>query len=239
MAKMNVRLTVGLILVLGFLSGSGCANREYRFGELTKLADQYKSDKGTLLHHYTEVYECFFYPMKASARKICEIGILEGASLKMFEDYFGSAVIYGIDIEDASRLNSDRIKTFIADQANRRQLAAFADASGSDFDLILDDGGHSMEQQQVSFGSLFRLVKPGGYYIIEDVHTSLLADYGAEPGEANTTLTMIQRFVRSGKIESKYLTEEERQYLDFNISFCNLMSRNNGTSITCIFKKRG
>ena len=95
-----------------------------------------------------------------------------------------------------------------------------------------------MEQQQVSFGFLFKLVRPGGYYIIEDVHTSLLADYGAEPGGENTSLTMIDRFVRNGKIESKYVTDEERQYLDSNISYCNLMSRDNGKSITCIFKKK-
>ena len=238
MARMNVWLTMVWMLALAGLSGPGCANREYRFGELTHLADQYKTDKGDLLHHYTEVYECFFYPMKASARKFCEIGILEGASLKMFADYFGLADIYGIDIQDSSRFNSGRIKTFVADQANRKQLAAFAAAGGSDFDLILDDGGHSMEQQQVSFGFLFKLVRPGGYYIIEDVHTSLLADYGAEPGGENTSLTMIDRFVRNGKIESKYVTDEERQYLDSNISYCNLMSRDNGKSITCIFKKK-
>lgn len=229
---------LSLSLALGVLSGPGCTGREYRFGELTQLADKYKTDKGSMLHHYTEVYECFFYPVKSSARKICEIGIMEGASLKMFAEYFGRAVIFGIDIEDASHLNSDRIRTFVADQGDRKQLAAFTDANGSGFDLILDDGGHSMAQQQISFASLFRHVLPGGYYIIEDVHTSLLSDYGTEPGEENTTLTMINRFIRSGKIESKYMNEEERQYLDSNISYCNLMSRNMGTSITCIFKKK-
>jgi hypothetical protein len=237
MTKMRVWLTTGLILALGIVSGPGCATREYRFGELTRLADKYKTDKGTLLHHYTEVYEGFFYPVRTSARKVCEIGVLEGASLHMLAEYFPGAVIYGIDIQDTSRFNSDRIKTFVADQADRKQLAAFADAGGADFDLILDDGGHSMEQQQVSFARLFRLVKPGGYYIIEDVHTSLLADYGVEPGEENSTLTMIQRYVRGGKIESKYMTDEERGYLNSNIRFCNLMSTNNGTSITCLFKK--
>jgi hypothetical protein len=238
MAKTSMCGVLSLCLVLSVLSGPGCGSRDYRFGELTQLADKYKTDKGSILHRYTEVYEYFFYPLKSSARKICEIGVLEGASLKMFADYFGGAVIYGIDIKDASHLNSDRIRTFVADQADRKQLSAFTDADGSDFDLILDDGGHSMPQQQVSLAYLFKYVRPGGYYIIEDVHTSLLDDYGVEPGEGNATLTMINRFVRSGEIESKYMTDEEKQYLDLNISYCNLMSRNKGTSITCIFKKR-
>jgi predicted O-methyltransferase YrrM len=229
---------LSLSLALCVLSGPGCASGEYQFGTLTQLADKYNTDKGTRLHRYTEVYEYFFYPMKSSARKICEIGIAEGASLKMLAEYFGQATIYGIDIEDDSRFNSDRIRTFVADQANRKQLAAFADASGSGFDFILDDGGHSMEQQQISFACLFRHVRPGGYYIIEDVHTSLLAEYGMDAGEENTTLTMINRFIRSGKIESKFMTAEESRQLGYDISYCNLVSRNMGTSMTCIFKKK-
>ena len=238
MAKKSVCEVLILGLVLCFLAGPGCVSKEYKFGELTLLADKYKSDKGSSLHRYTEVYEYFFYPLKSSARKICEIGVLEGASLKMFAEYFGGAVIYGIDIKDTSHLNSDRIRTFVADQADRKQLSAFADANGSDFDFILDDGGHSMPQQQISFAYLFKYVRSGGYYIIEDVHTSLLNDYEVEPGEGNSTLTMINRFIRNGEIESKYMTDEEKLYLDLNISYCNLMSRNNGTSMTCIFKKK-
>lgn len=237
-AKTSVRGILSLGLVLCVLSGPGCTNRDYRFGELTQLADKYKTDKGSILHRYTEVYEYFFYPLKSSARKICEIGVLEGASLEMFADYFTQAVIYGIDIKDASHLNSDRIRTFVADQSDRKQLSAFVAANGSDFDLILDDGGHSMPQQQISFACLFKCVRPGGYYIIEDLQTSLLDGYEAEPGEGNTTLTMIHRFVRSGEIESKYMTDEERKYLALNISYCNLVSRSQGTSMTCIFKKK-
>jgi hypothetical protein len=133
-------------------------------------------------------------------------------------------------------LNSDRIKTYIADQANRSQLKSFIDANGCDFDIILDDGGHSMEQQQVSFGYLFKCVKPGGYYIIEDVHTSLGIS-GEE--EKWTTLSMIYNFVKTGKIESKYMTKEEMDYLSKNIRYCNLLvNRIIEDSITCICKKK-
>lgn len=236
--KRSTRLILCLSLAPWLLSGAGCTSREYKFGELTQLADKYKTDKGSILHHYTEVYEYFFYPVKSSARKICEIGVLEGSSLKMFAEFFEGAVIYGIDIKDTSHLNSDRIRTFVADQSDRKQLAAFVGANGSDFDLILDDGGHTMPQQQVSFGFLFKHVRTGGYYIIEDVHTSLLREFTVESGEENTTLSMINRFVQSGQIKSKYMTEDERQYLNLNISYCNLMSRDKGTSMTCIFKKK-
>jgi len=237
---MNLRKILPPVLILGlllfFVAGTG-----YKFGSLTELATKYRTDKGRG-HYYTEVYEYFFYPMKRKARKICEIGVATGASMKMFRDYFSGAVVYGIDIEDASQLDSRTIKTFIADQSNRGQLKGFIETYGSDFDLILDDGGHSMEQQQVSFGYLFRHLRPGGYYIIEDVHTSLAhyygSAYGYEGDGENTTLTMINTFISSGKLESRYMNQEEEKYLAENIEYCNLLSRNKGRSITCIFKKQ-
>jgi hypothetical protein len=235
----TVACGVGLVVV----TAVGCRDRSPKFGELTALADSWGTDKGTRGHRYTEVYERFFLPIKQEAKKVLEIGVLKGASLHMWRDYFPRAVIYGIDIEDTSSLNSDTIKTFVADQANRKQLQAFLDAAGSDFDIIVDDGGHSMEQQQVSFGYLFRHVKPGGYYVIEDVHTSIYAIYqdrfGATESGEGTTLAMIDHFIRTGAIESKYMTAEERASFADNIIYANLLRQENGHSIACIFRKKG
>lgn len=240
--KKIMSLILGLSLFLFAIVGSGYANLEYELDELTNLADKYGTDKGSGSHYFTEVYGYFFWPIRYKVHKICEIGIGDGASLKMFRDYFPNAVYYGIDIIDyLSRLNSSSTKTFVADQANRKQLKDFIDTYGHDFDIILDDGGHTMEQQQVSFGYLFKYLKPAGYYIIEDVQTSppeYYDSYGVEKNEENTTLVMINNFIRSGKIESKYMTTEEENYLTANIEYCNLLSRNKGDSITCIFKKR-
>jgi hypothetical protein len=135
-------------------------------------------------------------------------------------------------------------KTFIADQSRRDQLQKFIDKFGGNFDVLLDDGGHSMDQQQISLGYLFKFVKPGGYYILEDIHTSLTSiriGYGVEPDGANSTLAMIERFVRSvpPRFESKYMLPEEMQYLNENVEFANLNFRNNAEhSIVCIFKKK-
>ena len=129
----------------------------------------------------------------------------------MWSEYFSKGTVFGIDVYSLDQLHAwirnsgfpdflpdkpdtGRIKTFVADQANREQLKRFIDASGGDFDIVLDDGGHTMEQQQTSFGFFFKYVKPGGYYVIEDVHTSLpelYRGYGVQDNEANTTLTMI------------------------------------------------
>jgi hypothetical protein len=231
-------ILAAVLLVWGL---PGCRRQDKSVGELTRLAGV-KTDKGVTVHHFTEVYELFFSPLKSTATRIFEIGIAGGGSLEMWRDYFRKATVFGIDIYPKTEMDSDRIKTFVADQSDRSQLAAFIDKFGGGYDIIVDDGGHSMEQQQVSIGYLFKYLKPGGYYVIEDVHTSLpqfWSGFDVEPGSANSTLTMITRFISSGLLESRYLAPAEAKYLAQNIEFCNLFSRNNRFhSLTCILRKR-
>lgn len=228
-----------LIILLFILTSAGCAPAQ-KFGDLSRMAKG-KTDKMDT-HGFTEIYEHIFFPLRNSPIKVCEIGIWKGGSLQVWRDYFPKATVYGIDIVDSSWLDSNRIKTFVADQSKRNELKSFIDKYGGDFDILLDDGGHTMEQQQVSFGFLFKYVKAGGYYVIEDAHTSLIdryKDFGAEADEHNTTLTMLSYFIRHAGFKSVYWTTEEGEYLSSNVEYCNLFVRNNWAhSITCIFKKR-
>lgn len=56
------------------------------------------------------------------------------------------------------------------------QLAAFAQKYGP-FDIVIDDGSHRWDHQRISVGHLIRHVKPGGFYVIEDIHTSFVDRY--------------------------------------------------------------
>jgi hypothetical protein len=59
-------------------------------------------------------------------------------------------------------------------------LQKFIDETGGNFDIVIDDGGHTMNQQRVSLEKLWQIVKPGGYYFIEDLQTSFMAGYGGD-----------------------------------------------------------
>jgi hypothetical protein len=224
---------------------AGCKDSARKFGELNALAGD-TTDKGLSGHGFTEIYERFFYPLKYEPIKIFEIGIERGDSLRLWEHYFPKASVYGIDIIDRSSLDSKRIHTFVADQGSRNKLKQFIRKYGNAYDIILDDGGHYMDLQQISCGFLFKYVKPGGYYIIEDVHTSLPYYYrdlgynfGVEKDDANSTLRMIRNFMETRKIESPYMTTEEIRYLNRNIEYTVLFARNTKQhSMTCIIKKK-
>lgn len=213
------------------------------FGELDRLAIG-RTGKGPEEHGFTEVYERFFLPLRNEPIRILEIGIDQGGSLKMWSDYFAKAQIFGIDIIDCSSMETERVRTFVADQSKRDQLGAFLAKYPGPYDIVLDDGGHSMEQQQVSLGYLFPHVRPGGYYVVEDVHTSLPAFYpykgfAVDADGANSTLLMLERFVRTGRFESRYMSPEESGLLTREVEMSNLFHRARKTpSITCLLRRK-
>lgn len=211
---------------------------------LSELCTEFNTDKCANQHNFIALYEALFAPIRNSATRVFEIGILRGASHRMWQKYFEGAEIFGIDIEDNSSLEKEGIHTFVADQANREDLQGFIDAYPGAFDVILDDGGHAMDHQQVSLGFLFPYVKPGGYFIIEDVHTSLPDFYPAQffnvdVEESNTTLKMIETYIRTSLIKSQYITEKEANYLQRNIELVSLHYRTNEKhSIVCVIQKK-
>ncbi len=220
-------------------------DQQYDLKTLPEYCDSFPTDKCSDQHGFVEIYEPLFAPIREDSIRFFEIGILNGVSHLMWRTYFRNAEIFGIDLRDYSRQSQGSgIMTFVADQSNRNDLNAFLNASGGRFDVILDDGGHAMDHQQVSLGYLFPNVDPGGMFIIEDVHTSLPAMYPdssfkVNDVETNTTLLMLETFVRTGRIYSNYLSKEEALYLEENIERIELHFRKNKRhSIVCVIHKK-
>jgi glycosyltransferase involved in cell wall biosynthesis len=207
---------------------------------LTRLANFYRNDKGTRKlfkkegdrHFYTEYYYTYFNKIRFNGNiRILEIGVGSGTSLKIWKRFFPYAKIYAIDINDFSKLSNDRVKCFQADQSKRKDLQNVMEQINEEIDIIIDDGGHYMNQQQISLSFLFKYLKSGGMYFIEDLHTSYWPYHGyvsvyddipidTKPDRSNTTLTMIQNYLKNKKIKSEYLDKNEINYLDNNISDC-------------------
>lgn len=138
---------------------------------LDELAIKYGTDKGPRHHNYTPTYFSYFEKMRNEPLKILEIGVHKGSSLMMWQDFFVSSSIYGIDKGDTSFLNKDRIKTFKGDQTNTDFLLKVHKEVGP-FDIIIDDGSHIVDHQITTFQFLFECLTHGGIYVIEDTSTS-------------------------------------------------------------------
>lgn len=144
---------------------------------MNPLVEWSNKHKGNFMYkwsHYFDVYHKHFERFRDKPVRILEIGIYGGGSLQMWKWYFGKdAHIVGMDIDPkCKKYEEPRIKIKIADQSD----ASYLETLGN-FDIIIDDGGHSMDQQITSFNVLYDKVNDGGVYLIEDTHTSYRPEY--------------------------------------------------------------
>lgn len=137
------------------------------------------ADKSSIFHYYTKVYDEYLSKMRHDNICFLEIGIYQGASVKMWEEYFPNAELHFIDINPGYvEYHSERSQYHFLDQSNKKALISLCNSLERPFEVIIDDGGHTMQQQRVSFETLFPFLKSGGLYIIEDLHTSYWKQYG-------------------------------------------------------------
>ena len=188
---------------------------------LTVIANEEGTDKGTIgpvddwsAHNYTDVYEAYFFPLRRMPITLLEVGLgvdgpnwhaeiaqgrnaQGGGSMRMWYRYFPDARIFGIDVNPAAFLDNDRIRTGVVDQSDPSQLRTFLSNHGIDrVDVVIDDGSHRPDHQQISFASLFPYVAPGGLYFIEDLLDNGKGDNAAGP-QANPDVLSTRRVLRA------------------------------------------
>jgi hypothetical protein len=153
------------------------------------------SDKGHLdikkaWHNYTQMYTQLFKNFKP--KRIFELGIgtnninifsnmgeggRPGASLYGWSEYFPDAKIYGADIDYECLFSTEKIKTFYCDQTNISSIEKLWKQYEllESFDIIIDDGAHTIESIITFFENSIHKLQTGGYYIIEDVRNDHMA----------------------------------------------------------------
>ena len=140
----------------------------------------YKNNKKDLNKwlHYFDIYEENFSKFKKRKITILEIGIAKGGSLRMWKNYFSSdSTIVGIDINpECKKFEKDNIKTYIGNQTDVNFLSSVIKDIGKP-DIIIDDGGHTPNQQIISFNYLFGHLNDKGIYLVEDTHASYHSDF--------------------------------------------------------------
>jgi hypothetical protein len=156
------------------------------------LAEYFFGNRGRLIHkwhHYFGIYHRHFARFRGRSPVVVEIGVSHGGSLQMWHQYFGAgARVVGIDIDPRCRGFEDEATTIlIGDQADRGFLAEVR-ARVPHVDILIDDGGHTMPQQIITFEELYPHVQPEGIYLCEDIHTSLWPEFGGGPRREGTFL---------------------------------------------------
>lgn len=222
---------------------------------LAALGSKYGTDK--VSHGFCDIYENMFFSMRSRVTNVLEIGVFFGASLRMWRDWFPHATIHGADHFTGHQgngfifANSDvflreveagehpRIVLHTLDQSSRENTDQFStNFRHGTFDLVIDDASHLMRDQQQTLASLFCLVKPGGYFVIEDMHSSVDAGYDLDEDGSNSTLLMIEKALSGQGWQSKYMSRQDMDFLDQNVdpSYPRVYGRPG--SLTCVLRRR-
>ena len=120
-------------------------------------------------------YFSIFNHFKDNVKLVFECGLGSqpgkvGASLRVWRDYFKNAQIYGADINKNILFQENRIKTFYINQLNTPSIETmWKEIRIQNFDIIIDDGLHTIDANINLFINSFSKLKENGIYIIEDV----------------------------------------------------------------------
>lgn len=120
------------------------------------------------LGYFHEFYDRLFSIRKNSLQSLLELGIWSGASIRLWRDYFTNAKVVGVDIleRDVSLRTEERIFIEYTDAYNVEFLEKLKYSS---FDVIIDDGPHTIDSQAFTIKNYSSLIAPGGVLIIEDI----------------------------------------------------------------------
>lgn len=166
---------------------------------MNDLEAYFENNKSRLIHkwmHYFEIYDRHFKKYRDKEIVVLEIGVSQGGSLQMWKDYFGpKAKIYGIDVEPRCKeFEEENIEIFIGSQSDRQFLRKVKKEIPP-IDILIDDGGHTMVQQIVSYEELYNHVKKDGVYLCEDIHTSYWLKYGGGHKRRSTFIEYSKNFI--------------------------------------------
>jgi hypothetical protein len=171
---------------------------------MNKLEEYFWNGKKQLTvckwHHYFKIYDRHFKKFQGRHPIILEIGVAKGGSLEMWNHYFdGDCEIYAIDINPdclqvPKRLDAKNIHVELGNQESRSFWRDYL-RNKPKFDIVIDDGGHKMNQQIVTYEEVYNHISDDGVYLCEDLHTSYWEMWGGGLRKPGTFIEYTKNFI--------------------------------------------
>lgn len=136
--------------------------------------DKAKKWKNGTGHGFSDFYEKHLTSFKNKKINILEVGSFSGASAASFVKFFPLSKVYCLDINLTNfKYSSKKIEVFGLDISEKEMLNKFyklinISKETQYFNIIIDDGSHKLGDIVTALNSLYKNLKSGGLYIIED-----------------------------------------------------------------------
>ena len=149
---------------------------------LTDLADARGSDRGSLRHQYTALYNMLFQPLRQRKLRIVLVGLDGGIgvetpeawartardTLEMWLEFFPKAEILALDRPAKAPVRNTRLRYVKCDLESPE---AIAKPVKNPPDIVIDDATHASHHQQNAFRALFPKLAASGLFIAEDLRS--------------------------------------------------------------------
>jgi hypothetical protein len=157
------------------------------------VAHRCGTDQVGYMHYFWD----HLHNLETTAFTLLEIGVFHGQSLKLWKTLFPKAKIYALDInpECARYTDLPRVKVTVGSQNDPATLEEWTNRVSDPIDVIIDDGSHVMEHLKTSFIHLFPKLRPGGIYILEDLGTCYMPEYGGALRKHDTMIELLKSFI--------------------------------------------
>ena len=183
-----------------------------------KFTNQYakpskQDDKKIIAHGYAKIYEKYLKEYKEKNLNIIELGSFYGNASAAFYFYFKNSQIYSADINpDMYLYRSKRLINFFTDTSSRSSIERNILKKNIQFDLIIEDASHMLKDQIISLFILFKNLKSGGFFIVEEIDFPEKREDMRVGQEFPDLKTILNKILNKENFNSKYITENEKNY---------------------------
>lgn len=155
---------------------------------------QHKENVSDKWVNYFDIYDECFRRYIANSPYVLEIGVQNGGSLQILNKYLKNATLYGVDIDPkVINLNLEpNIHLFNFNITDEKAINQ--NFKNLNFDIIIDDGSHICSDIIQTFKLFFSRLKPGGVFLIEDLHTSYWESHGGSYLGADSAIEFFKKF---------------------------------------------
>lgn len=168
------------------------------------LHDYFINNKGPGIDkslRYFDLYDRYFSKYRGKDVNLLEVGVQNGGSTKMWKYYFTHNInnvnvnIYGVDIDPRCKdVEEDGIKIFIGSQTDRAFWKKLKNEIPK-IDILIDDGGHRMDQQIITLEEMYDHITDNGLYWCEDTGTSYWKSHGGGYKNKNTYIEYTKNII--------------------------------------------
>ena len=174
---------------------------------INQYAQPSKQDnKKIIAHGYAKIYEKYLKDNKDKISSVLELGSFYGNASAAFFFYFKNAQIYSADINpDMYLYRSKRLKNFYTDTSSKSSIKKNILSKNIKFDLIIEDASHMLKDQIISLFTLFKTLKAGGLFIVEEIDFPEKREDMRINQDFPDLKTILKKVIKKEKFNSKYI----------------------------------